>query len=191
MFCNTPDRRPALRLETRRRGRPRSVLTRVRFFPTVGAVKSDGLIKHVAAAFVIALVLYALAYTGIEHRRTRQGPWQVAFTNDASGAPMLLVNQPFLSITNVQIVFPGAPLPKNFSAETLAFDRPRPVPYDISFAQCIFMDTTFLPGTIVFVVFGHEIQLIPRVLTIDRKEQPWRSNATIVLIATNAGALQR
>jgi hypothetical protein len=151
----------------------------------VGAVKSDGLFKHIAAAFVIALVLYALAYTGIEHRRTRKGPWQVAFTNDASGAPLLLINQPFLSITNVQIVFPGAALPKNFSAETLAFERPREVPFDVSFAQCIFMDTTFLPGTIVFMAFGHEIQLIPRVLTIDKKEQLWRSNVTISLVPTN------
>src|SRR6516162_7755484 len=102
-------------------------------------MKSDGLIKHVAAAFLIALVLYALAYIGIEHRRNFKGPWQVTFTNDPSGAPALLVNQSFLAVTNVQIVFPGASLPENFSAETLAFDRPRPVPYDVSFAQCIFM----------------------------------------------------
>ena len=85
-------------------------------------MKSDGLLKHFALALIIALVLYALAYSGIEHRRTRKGPWQVAFTNDVSGAPALLINQPFLSITNVQIAFAGATLPKDFSAETLAFD---------------------------------------------------------------------
>jgi hypothetical protein len=47
------------------------------------------------------------------------------------------------------------------------------------------MDTTFLPGTIVFDLFGHEIQLIPRVLRIDGKEIPWQSNATIPVTGTN------
>jgi hypothetical protein len=43
------------------------------------------------------------------------------------------------------------------------------------------MDTTFLPGTIVFEMFGHEVQLIPRVLTIDKQEQPWRVDEEIAL----------
>ena len=38
-----------------------------------------------------------------------------------------------------------------------------------------------LPGTATFELFGHEIQLLPRVLIIDRREYPWRPNATITL----------
>jgi hypothetical protein len=52
------------------------------------------------------------------------------------------------------------------------------------------MDTTFLPGTLVFELFGHEIQLLPRVLTIDKKEQPWRSNETIALPNTHGARLR-
>jgi len=66
---------------------------------------------------------------------------------------------------------------------TLAFEQPRQVPYDLPIGRCLFMDTTFLPGTIVMEIFGHEIQLIPRVLTIDRQEQPWKSDAVIALAA--------
>jgi len=43
------------------------------------------------------------------------------------------------------------------------------------------MDTTFQPGTVVFTNFGHEIQLLPRVLTIDKVERPWQSGTTIDL----------
>jgi hypothetical protein len=41
------------------------------------------------------------------------------------------------------------------------------------------MDATSLPGTVAFELFGHEIQLLPRVLTIDNQERPWRSNEII------------
>jgi hypothetical protein len=151
-------------------------------------MKSDGILKHLALAFAAAAAIYIVAYHGIEHRRTRHGPWQVAFTNDATGSPALLINQPALSITNVQIVFPGA-MTTNFSPQTLTFATPRNVPYDLPFGRCLFMDTTFLPGTIVFHLFGHEIQLIPRVLTIDGTEQTWRSDTTISLAPTNSAAV--
>ncbi|HZL44322.1 MAG TPA: hypothetical protein VFD66_13705 [Verrucomicrobiae bacterium] len=138
------------------------------------------MLKHVATALVIALILYVIAYTGIEHRRTRLGPWQVAFTTNSSGNPVLQISQPALAISNLTIAFPAQPRPTNDTI-ALAFSQPRPVPYDLPFGKCIFMDTTFLPGTIVFELFGHEIQLLPRALTIDKKELPWKSGETIYL----------
>ena len=154
-------------------------------------MKSDRILKHVAAAFGIALVVYSVAYTGIEHRRTRQGPWRVVFTNDVSGAPAILIEQPRLTITNVLIAFQGQALPAGGSTGPVAFDKPRPVPWDVPFGKCVFTDTTSLPGTIVFELFGHEIQLLPRVLTIDKSERPWHSNETIVLSRASDAAFQR
>jgi len=43
------------------------------------------------------------------------------------------------------------------------------------------MDTTFLPGTITFELFGHEIELLPHALIIHREEHRWQPNATIAL----------
>src|SRR6185295_7704138 len=88
-----------------------------------------------------------------------------------------------LAITNVQFIFPGAAA--SGSNVTMIFDQPRAVPYPVPFGQCLFMDTTFLPGTLVFDLFGHEIQLIPRVLTIDKQEQPWRANSIVTVTGTN------
>jgi hypothetical protein len=147
-------------------------------------MKSDNLLRHIVIPFGIAILIYVIFYGGIEHRRTRKGPWRVTFTNNASGAPALLINQPRLAITNLQLSFPGETV-TNSHTVLMVLDQPRPVPYDVPFGTCVFMDTTFLPGTIVFDVFGHEIQLIPRVLTIDQKEIPWRSETTIDVPRTN------
>ena len=143
-------------------------------------MKSDNPVKHFVVAFLIALAVYFVAYTFIEHRRNRKGPWQVTFTNAPAGAPGIVINQPTLQITNVEITFAG-----NSSAatngSTLIFSQPRQVPYDVPFGRCIFMDTTFLPGTLTFQFFGHEIELLPRVLIIDHQEHPWHVETKIAL----------
>lgn len=142
-------------------------------------MKSDNLFRHLWVPFLIAVLVYVFFYTGIEHRRNRNGPWEVVFTNNAAGAPELIINQPKLAITNLNIIFPEASNVVNQQAATMEFSQPREVPYQLPFGKCVFMDTTFLPGTIVFDLFGHEIQLIPRVLTIDGEEIPWQSDEMI------------
>ena len=140
-------------------------------------MKSDGIFKQVIAVFIVALAVYIVAYHAIEDRRTRNGPWEVTFTRDASGAPALLINQPKLAITNVQIDFPGETTAMTNQSTMLALAQPRAVSFDVPFGKCVFMDATSLPGTLVLELFGHEIQLLPRALTIDKADQPWRSDA--------------
>ena len=150
-------------------------------FSTLSGVKSDAPWKHFAVAFLIALALYAVAYPLIENRRTRKGPWHVTFTKSpvAEAEPSLTINQPWLNLSNVVIAFPGlTAAPTN---ETMDFRVPKDVPFEIPFGTCVFEDTTFLPGTIVFKMFGHKIQLIPRVLTVDGKEYPWKSRSTLTI----------
>jgi hypothetical protein len=151
-------------------------------------MRSDNLLRHLAIPFAIAVVVYVISYSWIEHRRTRKGPWEVTFTNDLSGAPALVINQPRLAITNLQITFPGESAHTN---ATLSFSIPQQVPWDLPYGKCVFMDPTFLPGTITIDLFGHEIELIPRVLTIDQKEMPWQSGKIITVAKTNGLALGR
>ncbi len=144
-------------------------------------MKSDGPLKHFILAFLLAIICYAFFYHNIEHRRTRKGPWEITFTNDAGGAPTLVINEPRLAITNAQITFAGQRGAPAFTPATLLFSQPRPVPYEVPFGQCVFMDTTFLPGTITMRLFNHDVELLPRVLVIDRQEHPWLSDSTITL----------
>ena len=158
--------------------------------------------KHFILAFMLALVGYAACYLGIEHWRTRKGPWRVSFTHSSAHAPAITIDQPGLAITNVQIIFtsenllaatapgalpadpsrPNSPITNQPSpSTTLHFAQPRSVPYEVPFGRCVFLDLTSLPGTVTFDLFGHEIELLPRVLIIDRHEYPWRRDAAITL----------
>lgn len=153
-------------------------------------MKRDNLAVHLGIAFAIALVVYFVAYRGIEGRRTRQGPWEVTFTNSPEGHPKLLVEQPRLGLTNIEIHFVDEIISTNSTGTNfparLRFDVPRPVPFPLPFGRCIFMDTTFLPGTFTLSAFGHEIELLPRVMIIDHEEHPWKSGETITLRAPAA-----
>src|SRR5579864_4511987 len=148
-------------------------------------MKSDSLLRHILVPFAIAVLVYIVFYAVIEHRRTFKGPWRVTFTSDASHQATLLIDQHAVGITNVGIVFKDQKLATNFSDTVLTFEQPKPVPFEVPFGKCIFMDTTFLPGTLVLDAFGHEVQLLPRTLLIDRKEQGWHSNTTLLISGTN------
>jgi hypothetical protein len=146
-------------------------------------MKPPAAARKLAIAITLVLIAYAASYALLQHRRVAKGPWEVTFTREA-GAPTLVVNQSRLGIANVRLVFTGAQVSTNV-AQTLRFIEARPVPFDVPFGKCVFLDSLFLPGTVAFEMFGHEIQLLPRVLTIDRVEHPWQSSATITLTATN------
>ncbi|HLP75496.1 MAG TPA: hypothetical protein VK327_01150 [Candidatus Paceibacterota bacterium] len=146
-------------------------------------MKPTGPFKTLALLFAAVLAFYLVAYYGLEHRRVRKGPWIVTFTNSPLAPIILRIDQPALALTNVQIAFPYASAPGNFAAKTVSFDRPKPVPFPLPTGECVFMDTTFLPGTVALRLAGHEVQLIPRVLTIDGEERPWRSGEIISITA--------
>jgi hypothetical protein len=128
---------------------------------------------------VVVLAGYAALFGWIGHRRVVKGPWMVTFASPA-GTPSLAIEQPTLGIHDVRIVFPEARAATN-APERIAFSQARPVPFDVPFGRCVFLDPLFLPGTVVLDIEGHQIQILPRVLTIDRVEHPWRNGETIEL----------
>ncbi len=138
-------------------------------------MRSDGIFKHAAIAFAIAVVLYVGSFSWIQHRRTFRGPWEIAFITDASGHPSLRISQPFLKIAET-IDFPGQ---KTALTNLNRAERFSEEVTNIPFGEMLFQDPLYLPGTVTMRQFGHEIQLLPRVLTIDKKEIPWRGDATV------------
>src|SRR5262249_18519474 len=97
-------------------------------------MKRDNPAKHFIVAFIIALLGYVVVFHFIENRRTRKGPWQVTFTSSSAGSPAIIINQPALSISNVQIQFPSGIVTNNQSSFTshespvtthFLFDQPK------------------------------------------------------------------
>jgi len=139
-------------------------------------MQASGLVKPALCGLLLALVIYAGGFAFDQHLRTRRGPWEVTFTTGPAGAPAILVNEPKLRIANLRIVFDGETATN--TPRTVAFDFPeKPAP----FGKVKFEDLTYLPGTVTFDFFGHEIELLPRTLYINRRPHPWTSNQTITL----------
>jgi hypothetical protein len=139
-------------------------------------MKRESMAKHFGIVFFAAVLLYLVSFYGIEHLRTRKGGWQVSFRTDTAGIPRLIIAQPRLGISNVTLEFPDQRLGQSNVGSSIVFDQPIT---NVPFGRVVYLDTTFLPGSIVFELFGHQIQLLPRVLMVDRKEMPWRSGMTL------------
>jgi len=139
-------------------------------------VKEQGqILKHFAIAGLIAIVFYVVGYSWLEHKRVDTGPWHIMFRTDGAGTPEILIAQSNLSIFKT-VSFPSAHTNANIS-KSIIFGQDPP---DLPFGQLIYQDPTFLPGTVTMRMFGHEVELLPRILTIDKKQYSWRSGDIIV-----------
>ena len=147
-------------------------------------MKPKGALRQFLIVFIIAAVAYAVLYSVIEKLRLRKGPWQVSFGENA-GVPTITIDQPRLGITNVTLVFEGRLVDRHpLQRPPFRFSEARPVPFDVPYGRVIFLDTTFLPGTVTMQLFGHEIEFIPRVLVLDHAERPWRPGEVIRVVPT-------
>lgn len=139
--------------------------------------------------FVIPLVLTVLGYVAFwscdAHLRQRRGPWRVEFDRVPTGFPVLRIQQPALGLTNVAILFGGEGTPATNLPATVIFDVPRRM---APFGTNVFEDITYLPGNVTLHCFGHEVQLLPRTLVINRRERPWESGTTITLTPSDKPA---
>ena len=138
-------------------------------------------LKKIGIAFVLTVAVYLVCFHLIEYQLTRHGPWRVSFTSSGTNSPpVLIINEPRLNIANLKITFPRQSAPPTNAV--IIFDEPQPVPFDVPFGQCISLDLITKPGGVTFKLFNHEIQLLPRILTIDRQEHPWQSGTTIEIV---------
>jgi hypothetical protein len=145
-------------------------------------MKSGFSARSIILLFVVVLGLYLLVYNGIEYSRHRKGAWEVIFLTDAQGNPSIAVYQPRLNISSVEVVFLGEKIPQTNLSQRVLFDRPKkPVP----FGKVIYEDLTFLPGVVTFDFFGHELELLPRVMIVNKREVPWKSEMVVELATTN------
>ena len=141
-------------------------------------MKSDGMFKQMVMVFAAALVLYVSAYSFDRHLRLKNGPWAVTFTSESNGDPAIVVTEPRLKIADLKIVFVGEKTSATNLPGRVVFDAPA---QRLPFGECIFDDLMYLPGTVTFNLFGHEIELLPRVLIVNHQEHPWKSGSTIRL----------
>lgn len=137
----------------------------------------------IGVAFVIAGLYFAVFY-GIEGCRKNKGPWLVTFTTNEAG-PVIEVLQPKLKRSAI-IKFPGEMVNLTNSSTTVEFDRPKK---SAVFGRVIYEDLMQLPGVVTFALFGHEVELLPRALIVNRREIRWSPPPVVELWPTNKPAM--
>lgn len=141
-------------------------------------MKSGITARSLVLFFVVVFLLYLGAFYGCEYMRARKGPWEVQFVSDSSGRPSIIVDQPALGVSSLEILFHGEHINRTNLSERVLFNAPlKPTP----FGKVIYEDLTFRPGVVTFDLFGHEIELLPRVLIVNKKEVPWKSDSIVEL----------
>ena len=153
------------------------------------------MLRRAGIAFAIAITLYVGFYSCDRHLRQHRGSWEITFapgpaperssgsiSNSSTRAPsvgvLITINQPGLGITNQSILFSGAAVGNPPSTRTLLFESPDTLPR-LPFGSLVFHDLMYLPGTLTFDFFGHQVELLPRVLIIDKEEHPWQSGSRL------------
>jgi len=149
-------------------------------------MKSERFSKTLLAVFGSALALYVLAFGLMQNCRTSKGPWQVLFSTDNTGTPSLLITQSALKISK-QIQFPDQKISQTNLSQEMVFNDPNQT--NAPFGEIVFQDLTFLPGTVTFNFFGHGIELLPRVLSVDQQEHDWKNGELISI--TGKGNFKR
>jgi hypothetical protein len=144
-------------------------------------MKRDLSLKSVVLFFLILVVLYLGSFYGWEHWQRRLGPWEVEFSG-TNGHPVISINHPGLQIASVQLIFLEEQGAMTNSIQVVTFDQGH---QQIPFGKVLYEDLRSMPGIVTFDFFGHEIELRPRLLVINRKELPWTSARTIALSPTN------
>jgi hypothetical protein len=130
----------------------------------------ENIVRQMALLFLVVVAGYAVFFAGDQYIRTRKGPWEVQFRT-TNNEPRIIISQSVLGISNVVIAFSGESV-SNSEPATVRFDRPlKPIP----FGKKKFEDLTYLPGSVAFDFFGHEVELLPRTLYINKVERGWNS----------------
>jgi len=109
--------------------------------------------------------------------------------SDQMGNPSIAIFQPKLKISSVEIIFTGENIASTNLGQKVQFDRPlTSLPSPLPIGEVIYEDLRTLPGVVTFNFFGHEIELLPRVLVVNKKQIPWKSEMVLELSQTNKPA---
>lgn len=126
--------------------------------------------------FLVLVPCYLMIFLGVEHWRNRQGPWILTFTIEATGVPVLRVQHSLIVPSGVEIRFADEH-PSGLTNGSVTLSRPLQV---LPWGERISEDLMAFPGVETLNLFGHEVELAPRVLVVNRHEIPWGSQAVVI-----------
>ena len=68
---------------------------------------------------------------------------------------------------------------------TIRFDTPA---HTVPWGRVKYEDLTYLPGVVTLELYGHEIEMLPRTMYVNRQSVPWITATNITLTSANRPA---
>jgi hypothetical protein len=143
-------------------------------------MSGNRIFPHLLGALALAAAIYGGGFWLDHQLRTRRGPWAIEFTRARDDSPMIVIHQPSLGIRDVRVRFPGEVATNPPS--TVRFDAPE---HAVPWGRVKYEDLTYLPGVVTLELFGHEIEMLPRTMYVNRQPVPWITATNITLTAAD------
>ena len=141
--------------------------------------------KTFVGLFFATLFIYITGYGGCMAYRHRGGPWAVTQDKQSDGTPLMKVeHHRVLASGPVTLTFPGETAPSRFTNAPYQRVFSMPNTNIFPYGPILFLDTTILPGSVAFDVFGHIVEILPRTMILDGREIPWIPGTNIAVPAT-------
>jgi len=126
-----------------------------------------------------AIVIYLIAWNGLEYMRSRHGPWAFEFSRRSPDVLALVAHQSSLGIEGFEIIVEGVDGIEDFEgSETVVFDG---VESSLPVGTIRYHDLMILPGVITIELYGNEIEFLPRTLYVNREEVAWTRDEPVRL----------
>jgi hypothetical protein len=131
--------------------------------------QDNSIIKILLVALLASLVFYFGGFSLNEYLRTRRGPWEITFASPTPDTTAITISQPHLKIGPITLTFTNSTEALQ-TPETIRFDTPRST---TPLGEVKYDDLTYLPGVVTLELLGHEIEMLPRLLYVDRQPFQW------------------
>jgi len=139
--------------------------------------EKDSILRHLAIVGFLAVTVYGAGFWTIQHLRTSKGPWEILFTSDGAGHPSLEISQAKLGISE-RVRFPEENCGRTNITELVRF---REETTNVPFGHILMQDALYLPGSITIRLGSHVVEILPRTLTVDKKENAWKAGGELVI----------
>ena len=100
------------------------------------------MMPFVVGMFFIALGVYVLMYSTDQNIRSKDGGWQVSYTTNQSGTPMIVINLASSGITNRTVIFNGETVLADFNTYVTIHVTPPHLSVAVPFGQWFNADLT-------------------------------------------------
>jgi hypothetical protein len=137
---------------------------------------------QLAGLFLAVLIFYVAAWKGMNHLRTRNGPWVMEFSVTTNSTASVRITNHKLKVEGATLVFTNIPAMGGMDS-TATFTNVAVKP---AFGKFFYQDLTFLPGILTFDFFGHLVEIRPSALVIDTNLIPWSPKPDLLLEASES-----